>query len=103
MFDDAGQSTALHEVLRCISLEERVDPIVTMLDDAIAKHCSDLLESLLGLLTCLRDRTIVSRTIGDISLHLRPKEFDRLHLRTEGRSVDQRMASIIHQLLNDGA
>ena len=99
--DDASQSTTLFEVLRCISLEERVDPIVTVLDDAIAIHLRDLLESFFRLLTRFRDGTIVSCTIGDVSLHLRPEKFDRLHLRTEGRSVDQRVTSIIEQLLND--
>ena len=35
-----------------------------MLDDAIAIHLADLLESLLSVLTRLRDGTIVSRSAG---------------------------------------
>ena len=82
-------------------LEEGINPVVAVLDNAIAKHLRDLLESLLGLFTRLSDGTIVGSAIGDISLHLRPKEFDRLNLRTEWRCVDQRMTGIIEQLLDD--
>ena len=51
--DDTGESTALTQVLRRIGLEEGVDPIVTVLDNAVAEHLGDLLECFFGLLACL--------------------------------------------------
>ena len=56
--DHTGESTALTQVLRRIGLEEGVDPIVTVLDNAVAEHLRHLLECFFGLLACLGLRTI---------------------------------------------
>ena len=101
--DDTSQRTALFEVFSCIGAKERVDPIVTVLDNVVAEHLVDMLECFFGLLACLSLRTIVRGTIGDVSLHFRPQKFDRLYLRAEWRRVNERVPDIIEQLLDDGA
>ena len=73
MSDDAGQRAALPQVASCFGREEAVNPFVTVLDHTVAEHLRDLFESLLSLLTRLSDRTIMSSTIRDISLYLRPE------------------------------
>src|SRR5690348_6570750 len=76
---------------------------MTMLHHAVAEHLGDLFEGCFSLLPRLSDGTIVSRAISDVALHLGPEKFNRLHLWTEGWSVDERMMSVVHQLLDDGA
>ena len=86
MFDDSSQRAALLQILRGFCLQPTVDPVVAMLDDAVAEHFADLLEGLLCLLTRLSHGAIVSRAIGHVALDLRPQQLDRLHLGAEGRS-----------------
>ena len=103
MLDDSCEGAALLQILGCISLQEVIDPVVAVLHDAVAKELSDLLETVLGLLARLSQRAVVRRASGHVALHLGPQQLDRLHLRTEGRRIDQRMTGVAQQLLHHGA
>ena len=59
VFGDSSESAALLQILSCVRLEEGVNPVVTVLHDAVAQHLGDLLESLFSLLACLSRRAIV--------------------------------------------
>jgi len=103
VFEDSGEGAALLQIFSGLGGEELIDPIVAVLHHGIAEHLRHLLERLFSLSACIGHRTVVRRTIGDVPLNLRPEELDRLDLRTEGWSVHQHVASIVHQLLDDGA
>ena len=90
MFDDAGQRAALLQILGRVGGEKVVDPVVAVLDDAVAEEFGDLLEALLRLLARLGQRAIVRRPLCNVPLDLGPQQLDGLHLGTERRCVDQR-------------
>ena len=53
VLDDSCESAALQQILSSISEKELVDPVMTVLDDAVAEHLRHRLEALFGLLACL--------------------------------------------------
>ena len=59
MFDDAGQRAALLQILGRVGGEKVVDPVMAVLDDAVAEQLGNLLESLFGLLARLGQGAIV--------------------------------------------
>ena len=59
MFDHASQRAALLQILGGVGGEKAVDPVMAVLDDAVAEQLGNLLESLFGLLACLGQRAIV--------------------------------------------
>ena len=68
---------------------------MTVLDDAVTKHLRDLFEAFLSLLARLSDGAIMCCAIGDVSLHLRPEQLDRLNFGTEGWSIDENITDIV--------
>ena len=90
------QIATLSQVIRRLSLQPFVDPVMTMLHHVAALHLRHLSKLLLCLWSCLSHTSSRCCSMCDCSLHLPPQQFDRLDEWTIRRSVDDAMTSIVH-------
>ncbi len=83
--------------------EEAINPVMAMLDDVENETVRHSSEAFFGLRASFGRRALVVAAIRHVALHFCPQQLDRLHLRTEWRRVDERVAFVAHELLDHGA